>query len=790
MNARAIEKTELNKILETASIYAVLDGGKKRVISTHPTPVPAEAKRRLNRTEECLALLFSHGISKVEYFPPFSDEIDRAKKQSTLSCAELLKVGNLLRSARIAYTSIHAINDETITDMKTLAEKIYFDFSLEEDIQTKILSDTEVSDHASDKLYSLRREIRLLNERIRNRLSEYLTGSEGKYLQDGIVTMRDNRYVLPVRAEYKRNIKGFIHDRSASGATFFIEPEEVLEMNNELRTLTIDEKEEVERILNELSKRVGMLGDNLLADVSLLEEIDCAYALAEYAYKLSCVKPEINGEGKIAIEMGRHPLIDQAKVVPVSLSLGEHYRFLLISGPNTGGKTVTLKMVGLFCMMAACGLFVPAKRAVLSTFDEIYCDVGDAQSIEENLSTFSSHITNIIHIVKNANEKSLVLIDELGGGTDPEEGQALAKAIVADLLDKGCAGVVTTHYTALKEFAFATDGIENACMEFDSDTLQPLYVIKIGLPGSSNALGISRRLGLDESILQNALSYLSTDAQKFEHIVRSAEESRVQAEQALAETNRLKTEWQEKLRVLETERTKLQKEKDKLYSQAKAEARRVVNERAASAEELLAEMEEIFAQATVSESDLIKARTLKNRLINQAYTSDTEDAPQPQYRQASETDLKIGATVFVKNINQSGVIQSVRLPKKEAEILCGNIRVRSKFSELFLLNGDKKAQTTDKKKIDVKKTLAPKPAPSLEINVIGKTVAEAAFDVENFLDAAVVSNLEEVRIVHGVGTGKLRAGIHDFLKKYPRVAEFRLGKYGEGETGVTIVKIK
>lgn len=790
MNAKAIEKTELNKILSAVSTYATLDKSKTRLVEMQPVSLLSDAKKRLKTTGECLALLFSYGVSKIEYFPPFEDEIERARKGSALSCGELLKVGQLLRSARIAYSSIHSVNDESVVDMKTIADRLYFDGALEEDICDKIINDAEVSDHASEKLYNLRKEIRLLNERIRSRLAEYLTGDEAKYLQDGIVTMRANRYVLPVRAEYKRNVKGFIHDRSASGATFFIEPEEVLEMNNELRTLSIDEREEVERILSELSKRVGSIGEALIKDIDVLEEIDCAYARAEYAYKLSCVKPEMNEKGEILIDHGRHPLIDRKKVVPVSVSLGKDYRFLLISGPNTGGKTVTLKMVGLFCMMAMCGLFVPAKRAVLSTFEEIYCDVGDAQSIEESLSTFSSHITNIIHIVNHAKERSLVLIDELGGGTDPDEGQALAKAIVSHLLNTGATGVVTTHYTALKEFAFSTKGIENACMEFDSDTLQPLYAMKIGLPGSSNALAISRRLGLNEDILQNALSNLSKDGQRFENIVRSAEQSRLKAEQALQESNRLKSEWLEKLRVLETDREKLQKEKDKLYSQAKAEARRIIHERAASAEELLLEMEKIFEKETLSEADLIKARTLKNRLRDQAFESEAEEPVRLQYRQATEKDLKVGAKVFVKNIHQTGEVQSVRVSKKEAEILCGNIRVRSKFSDLAVLIGAENAQTVDKKKVEIKKSLSPKPAPSLEINVIGLTVHEALPDVEAFLDSAVIANLEEVRIVHGVGTGKLRAGIHEMLKKHKNVQEFRLGKYGEGETGVTIVKIK
>lgn len=791
MNAKAIESTELNKILSLVSNFAVLDGGKLRVQNTTPCNLLSETRKRLKRTEECVELLFTHGVSTVEYYSPFDDELVRAQKGSTLSPAELLKVEKLLRSARIARTSVLGFLSEENSQVKRLVDNLYYDENLEEDIRSKILNDTTLSDYASDKLYALRREIRLLNERIRSRLSEYLTGREGKYLQDAIVTMRDNRYVLPVRAEYKRNIKGFIHDKSQTGATFFIEPEEVLEMNNELRELTVDEKKEVERILSELSRRVGDIAGELETDMEILEELDLAYAMAQYSYKLSCVLPTINDVGIIKINEGRHPLIAKDKVVPVSLELGETYRYLLISGPNTGGKTVTLKMVGLFCMMAMCGLFVPAKSAELSVFDEIFCDVGDEQSIEESLSTFSSHIKNIIHIVNNANNKSLVLIDELGGGTDPEEGQALAKAIISRLLKNNSAGVITTHYTALKEYAFSEKGIENACMEFDSDTLRPLYVIKIGLPGSSNALAISRRLGLDESILAEALTNLSEDAQKFENIVRSAEESRIRADEILLENNRLKAEWESKLRVLENERVKLQKEKDKFFAQAKAEARRIVNERTAEAEETLKEIEDIFAQSSISEADLIKARTLKNKLAGLAFAGNNEEESAPlELLPATEKDLKVGVKVMIRSTKQEGVVQSVRPQKKEAEILCGNIRVRSKFSDLALLTFGKTTQTVKKEAVVLKKSLKPKPAPTLELNIIGLTVLDAVPEIETFIDSAVLANLEEVRIVHGMGTGKLRKGVHEYLRTDKRVAEFRLGKYGEGDTGVTIVKLK
>ncbi len=798
MNERAIEKTELNKILALVADYAVLEGGRKSVLTLLPAAEVKEVNERLRLTEEATTLLFRHGVAKVEYFSPFADEIQRAKKGSALSCGELLKTEALLRSVRIAYTGISAVNDGEIVAVRALADRLYFDGNLEEDIRVKILNDSEVSDYASEKLYALRKEIRLLNERIRARLSEYLSGAENKYLQDGIITMRDNRYVLPVRAEYKRNIKGFVHDRSASGATFFIEPEEVLEMNNELRSLAVDEKEEVERILSELSRRVGFIAEELLTDIEVLERIDGIYARAEFSYKLSCTKPEINGVGVIRIDEGRHPLIDGKKVVPVSLSIGKDYRFLLISGPNTGGKTVTLKMVGLFCMMAMCGLFIPAKRAVLSTFTEIYCDIGDAQSIEESLSTFSSHITNIIDIVNRVDERSLVLIDELGGGTDPDEGQALAKAILSHLLCAGCTGVVTTHYTALKEFAFEAAGIENACMEFDADTLQPLYAMRIGLPGASNALAISRRLGLREDILEEALANLSEGAQKFENILRTAEESRVRAEEVLAQTNELKTEWQEKIREVEAERERLKKEKEKLYASAKAEARRIIRERSQEAEEIVGEMEEIFTKERISEADLIRARTLKNKVGNIQFENEYEEENIPRYQPVNANQLRVGDLVFVNETAQEGVVQNIRREKGEVEVLCGNIRLRSKISALSVVISSTKAQNISKKgkdgrkkeSVQVTKSLKEKPSPALEINVIGLTVHEAIPEIEAFIDSALISNLDEVRIVHGMGTGKLRAGIHDFLRTQRTVSEFRLGKYGEGDTGVTIVKLK
>ncbi|MBQ9081005.1 MAG: endonuclease MutS2, partial [Clostridia bacterium] len=737
------------------------------------------------------------GTGKVEYFPPLEEELKRAKKGATLSCGELLGVAALLRSARIAYKSVNAVTDAVLTSVRRITEHLAFDENLEEDIRSKILNETELSDFASPRLYSLRQEIKLLNERIRSKLSEYLSGDTAKYLQESIVTMRGDRYVLPVRTEYKRSVKGFIHDKSQSGATVFIEPEQVLELNNELRSLVIDEKEEVERILHELSLRVGGMANGLTSDIVKLCELDGFFARAEYGYKTKSTRPAVNDKGIIRIIKGRHPLIDKEKVIPVSLSLGQNYNFLLISGPNTGGKTVTLKMTGLFCLMAACGLFIPAAEgSEVAVFGSVFCDIGDSQSIEESLSTFSSHIKNIIEITQQADKNSLVLVDELGGGTDPEEGQALARAVTEYLLKRGCKGIITTHYTGLKVFAYSVGGIENASMEFDAQTLQPLYNIKIGMPGASNALLISRRLGLSEEILSLALSNLSEGAKSFENILRQAEETRIEADRAKAQSEAIKREWQEKLFLLNAEREKLQKEREKLSVKAKSEARRIVNERTAEAEELLAEIEEIFAQEEITQSDLIRARTLKNKLSDKAYDGGEAEYAKPQYVPLDPSRIRVGSKVYVSAMEAEGIIRSLRMEKKEAEVEVNGIRARMKFSALLQsvlpeIKSNKKKQKFNRSEgVQVIRNLKAPLSPMQELNVIGLSVQEALTEIDPFLDSAVISGLEEVKIVHGFGSGRLKKGIHEYLRTHMRVESYRLGAYGEGEGGVTIVKIK
>lgn len=775
------ELLELDKILSAASAYAVLEESKAKLLSLEPAEDLATAKTLLSYTEEATRLLFTLGAGRVEYFPPRGDILERAEKGAALTCGELLSCARMLRSVRVLYDSVTALADESLVLFKELASRLEFDARLEREIGDKIVSEDTIADNASEKLFAIRREIRLLGERIRARLAQYLSGDEKKYLQDGLVTMRDDRFVIPVKAEYKRSIRGFVHDKSQSGATVFIEPEEVLEMNNELKSLSVDEKEEEERILKDLSNRVGRLRSSLESSLALVSEADTFFARAEYGYSIKAIKPVLNQKGVVDIKKGRHPLLDPKKAVPVSVAVGESYRFLLLSGANTGGKTVTLKMCGLFCLMAACGLFVPAAEGTRLSVFRVFCDVGDSQSIEENLSTFSSHIVNLREILKNAGENSFVLIDEPGGGTDPEEGQALARAVLSALMKKGCHGIVTTHYSALKEFAYETDGIENGSMAFDSSDFRPLYELKMGAPGSSNALAICTKLGLDPETVEKARGYLSEGARTYERTVRAAEESRIKAEGVIAETEKMRREWEERLNALEREEEKFRKEKEKFLLSSKAEARRIVSERTAEAEEILSKIEEIFKKDTITESDLIHARTLKNTLKRGTMS---EDETPIRAEKLDPATLESGMRVRIGSMQTEGIVLSVG--KDKAEVQAGAIRVKVPKNDLYApINAQKPEES-----VQIKRDITARSAARPEIVLIGMTTAEMESELEKFLDSAVLANFREVRIVHGMGTGKLRAAVHAILKKHPHVGSFRLGKYGEGESGVTIATLK
>lgn len=784
---RVLTVLEYDKILNFAKEYAVLDDTKKYIVNLNPSDDFEQADFLLKKTDEAYKLLYTYGVSGIEYFDPLTDELSRAHMGATLSMGELLRIARLLRSSRVVYNSVTAITDETITALRVVAESIYCDKYLEEEITDKILSDELMSDNASEKLASLRRKIRRLNEQVKEKLSYYVR-TQSKYLQDGIVTMRGDRYVVPVKSEFRGQIKGLIHDQSSTGSTLFIEPVEVLELNNDLKTATIDEQLEIERILSELSQKVGLISERLKNNQNCLCELDCAYAKAIYAYKNNSIKPVLNKNGYVNIIKGRHPLISSDKVIPVSVSLGNNYKYLLITGPNTGGKTVTMKLVGLLTLMASSGFFIPAiQGSSVSVFKKLFCDIGDEQSIEQSLSTFSSHMKNVIEVSENVDGESLVLLDEIGAGTDPEEGSAIARAVLERLIESGSCGIVTTHYSALKEYAFTQPLIMNASMDFDEETFAPLYRLNIGLAGSSNAIKIASTLGLSKELTERAKSLLGERKISFEKVIEEAEKTRRAAEKQLEEYDKITQEKRFELDALLSERAKFEKEKDKFFLTAKIESRRIVNESVEEAESLLAEIKSILDKAEIDSGDLIKARTLRNKLEEQKYKLDSEASVVLSDKPIDVNKVKTGDRVYVGSMDADGIVVSVNRKKQICDVSVGSIRAIVKFSDLYL---PRKREKKEKQNVSVKIDRANFSTASMQINVIGKNVDEALPEIEAFIDQAVVNSLNEIKIIHGVGLKILSTAIHSYLRKHPRVESFRFGKYGEGEHGVTFVVLK
>lgn len=784
---RVLTTLEYNKILTLCAKHAVLDFSKQIIEELTPLADFEEVSFLLKKTSEAYKLLFTHGVSGIEFFDPITDELDRAKRGSVLSMGELLRVARILRSSRIVYNSITSIVDEEIVALRSIAESIYFDKYLEEDITTKILSEDKIADTASEKLYQIRRKIRRLNEQVKEKLNYYVR-SQSKYLQDSIVTMRGDRYVVPVKSEFRGQIKGLIHDQSSTGSTLFVEPVEVLELNNDLKTAAIEEKLEIEKILTELTEKIGLIAGRIENNIDCLCELDICYAKAIYSYSLKATMPVLNSNGYINIIKGRHPLIDRNKVVPVSVSLGSGYNYLLITGPNTGGKTVTMKLVGLFTLLTATGFFIPASEgSSISVFTKVFCDIGDEQSIEQSLSTFSSHMKNVIDVTERVDSSSLVLLDEIGAGTDPEEGSAIAHAVLEHLIESGSKGIVTTHYTALKEYAFTEDRIMNASMDFDEMTFAPLYRLNIGLAGSSNAIKIASKLGLPPTLIEKAKSFLKEDKISFEKVIEEAEKTRRKAELQLLEYEKLNQDKQAELDKLKLERVKFDKEREKFYANAKIESRRIINESLEDAEEIVAELKEILEKDEIDGGDLIKARTLRNKLEEKKYKLETEAPVTFTETPIDISKLKINDRVFVASMNSDGVVITINKKKSVCDVQLGNARVTVKMSDLYV---PAKKPKKDKVGATVKIDRANFTAAVTQVNVIGKNLDEALVEVEAFIDKALVSGLHEVKIIHGVGLRILSKGIHAFLKKHPRVDEYRFGKYGEGEHGVTFVILK
>lgn len=782
---KTIKSIEFDKILNKVSDFAVLNKTKEEIKEFVPVTEIAVAETLMAKTTEAYKLLYTYGVAGLYFFDDIAEQLKRVDMGGILNNAELLRVAENLKSARIMKNSISSANDDTIMLLRDVSSRLYINIEFEKEITAKILSETEVSDNASQRLYSIRKNIRDINAKIRSQLNAYMHGSLGKIMQDAVVTMRQDRYVIPIKSEYRSQVKGFIHDQSSSGATIFIEPEIVIDLNNDLKRAIFDEQDEIRKILQLLTEKVAFMSDAIRYNAENLQEIDNAFARAIYSHENKSTLPIINDKGIIDIKYGRHPLIAKDRVIPVSIRLGDGYNFLLISGPNTGGKTVSLKMVGLLTFMASSGIYIPAvEGSEISVFNGVYSDIGDEQSIEQDLSTFSSHIKNIIDIITSLDNKSLVLIDEIGAGTDPEEGAALGLAIIEKFLDMNCFGIITTHYSALKEFAFSHKKIKNASMEFDPITLKPLYKINIGIPGSSSAIVISETLGLDKKIVNRALTYLSKDKISFENILRSAEQERLSCEQEKIELEKLKYERVGELDRIKEEREKISKEREIIYKNAKQETKRIVTEKLEEAEEIVAELKNILRIAGLESQEIMRASALKNRLKNSKYLDFDIDAEPVDLHPIKINELKIGEKVYVKSLNTYANVIGVKSDKNEVELIVGSIKTMVKTKDLFNSEKDVKNESVKVNRPRIEEQ------PKIEINVIGKTQLDAMTEVENFIDQALKFNLEEVKIIHGVGEGILLKSVRNFLKNNKNIKEYRRGRYGEGENGVTIVTLK
>ena len=785
ISEKTLKSLEFDKILKIVSGYAVLDSSKAAIENLKPTSDRREVTYLLKSTEEAFKLLYKYSLERVPYCVSVINAVSRAEKGATLNMRELLDIAALLSASRTVKASIESVSDVSVENIKTLASGLFEYRILEKEITSKIVSEDTMADSASERLASIRKRIRDLNVKIRDKLNSYIRGSN-KFMQDNVVTMRMNRYVIPVKAEYKGMVKGFVHDQSATGSTVFIEPEQVIEYNNDLKTAYIEESEEVYRILRELSGKVAGISNAIKYNEEILSDIDVFYAKATYAFETKATRPIVNFSGIISIKKARHPLINPEKVIPVTVTLGKEYKYLLVTGPNTGGKTVTLKLTGLMCLFAMCGLYIPCEEeSEVSVFENIFCDVGDEQSIEQSLSTFSSHMVNIIDFCNNLTSSSLVLLDELGAGTDPEEGSALALAVIEKLLKSGSCGIVTTHYSRLKEYAMAEPLIENASMDFDIKTLRPVYKLNIGIPGNSNAIEISKRLGLPDDLAKRATELLSKDKVSLDNVLKKAEESRQEAEKLSEELKVLKEEKEKELEGVKKELSSVKAEKEKITASARQEVKKIVSERLIEAEAIVSELNDIYKTCELENGELIRARTLKNKLADSKYLN--EDIPLSKYELApvDVKKLSVGDEVYVKSFNNTGTINGIKEKKGEIEVLFGNIKSTVKLSDCF--NAKKQAIQSEKPKVS---RSVERSSPKAEINIIGKTVSEGVEEVEKFIDQAVVSNIPEIRIIHGMGTGKLKKGVWDYLKTNKNVSEYRLGRYGEGESGVTVVTLK
>jgi len=773
---------EYDKILTILKQHLASEVGLEFAEKLRPVSSLKEAETLQEQTWEAESIYTRTGRTPISGFPDVRDMVGRMHASLFLSTRELLAISQAMRAARETKEILQNGDENSL--LCNLANRLTSHRSVEEEVARCILAEDEISDNASPELNRIRRQIKIVGERVREKLNNMLKSqTTQKYLQETVITIRNGRYVLPVKAEHRSQVPGLVHDQSSSGATLFIEPSAVVELGNETKRLFIEEKNEIERILSGLTAMIAPFADEIHISCNVMGALDVIFARAIMARDQRAVRPKLNENGIVRIVRGRHPLIARDRVVPVDIWLGETFRTLIITGPNTGGKTVTLKTVGLFSLMAMSGMFIPAQEGTeLSTFDSVFADIGDEQSIEQSLSTFSSHMTNTVRILAEADGRSLVLLDELGAGTDPVEGAALAQAILESLYERSTLTVATTHYSEIKAFALMHAGMQNASMEFDVDRLCPTYRLFIGIPGKSNAFEISRRLGLSDAVISRAQDFLQKKDVAFETVLSEAEQARRTAEndkeaiyKTRIETEKIKTE-------LEKEKKKLEDEKTLLRQKAREDARRMVQETRQDMEKLIAGLRSIenidhkqLERAVQTSRDAM--RKTEERLYEQAVQRDT----------AGEAPVQVhpGERVKLITLGQEATVLKPADAKGEVLVQAGVMKLSIPINDIRPVEQKKKPQQTA-----AKVSLSQDRGSALSIDLRGSMVDDACLELDRFIDNALITGVHEFYVVHGKGTGALRTGVQQYLKNHPRVKTFRIGAYGEGDAGVTVVTLK
>lgn len=791
MNQKTLTKLEYYKITALLEEQASSMRGKQLCRKLKPMTDLEKINTWQEQTEAAFTRIVKKGRISFGNAFPIGESLKRLEIGGALGCGELLRICKVLQNAgKVKAYGRHDTQEELADCLDSYFEQLAPLFPLTAEIERCIQGEDEISDDASSTLKNIRRSIGQINDKVHATLTNLVNGSLRTYLQDPIITMRGDRYCVPVKSEYRSQVNGMIHDQSSTGSTLFIEPMAVVKLNNDLKELYAKEQEEIQVILARLSEETAQYIEEIRTDYRILTDLDFIFARGALALSMNASRPILNTEGRILIREGRHPLLDPKKVVPITVSLGNDFSLLIITGPNTGGKTVSLKTVGLFTLMGQSGLHIPARdRSELAVFRQVYADIGDEQSIEQSLSTFSSHMTNIVSFLQDVDEHSLVLFDELGAGTDPTEGAALAIAILSYLHGRGIRTMATTHYSELKVFALSTPGVENACCEFDVESLRPTYRLLIGIPGKSNAFAISGKLGLPDYIIEDAKARLSEQDVSFEDLISDLETSKRTIEKEREEIAAYKKEIEDLKSQAKQKQEKIEEQRERILAEAREKANTILRDAKEVADETIKNFHK-FGKQNISAAEMEKERERLRKKMkeNTAPSGLKSQKPKKAYK---PSDFKLGESVKVLSMNLTGTISSLPDARGNVTVQMGILRSQVPISDLEIIEevnpyAPKSFKRTSKGKLKMSKSLSVSP----EINLLGKTVDEAVAELDKYLDDALLSHLSTVRVVHGKGTGALRKGIHEFLRRQKHVKSYRLGEFGEGDAGVTIVELK